>query len=166
MRIITNTMGIIIVFRFRHVWLFNLTLSHNLYNGVTRMLRISFPLVLAMLTLVLIGCDGNPLASNDDSQPPKPHYHYLYSPDTLYKGDWADSDTLQLHHDSTWTTATVYAYQDTVKITIASLSFKTPYATSSKPAYWNGQTVALLLSRLPMAWDKVVVRFTNKVEVK
>lgn len=155
MRIITNNMAIIIVFRIHGIWLFNLTISHNLYNGVTRMFRLTALYCIApFLLLLLIGCNENPVA------PITTHYHYIA--DTLYHGDWSEGDTLHLYHDSAWITGTVYAYQDSAKWLINSVSFVKAYETSPKAAYWNGKTIDILLSRLPMQWDKVIVRFKTE----
>lgn len=63
MRIIINNMAIIIVFRIHGIWLFNLTISHNLYNGVQRMSRFTYPFAFVLVTLLILGCNGNPVAS-------------------------------------------------------------------------------------------------------
>lgn len=69
MKIVINNMAIIIVVRIFGIWLFNVTLSHNLYNGVRYMARKSFTLVyflIAFSSLFLIGCLDNSISGPGD----------------------------------------------------------------------------------------------------
>lgn len=167
---IHNNMGTILVIRSPRTrqWLFNLNISVPLETKLIAMKGYIMKTLLLSTILfcafVLTACGQNPVA-------PTTHYHYSYQADTLYQSDFATDDTLQAHNDSTWTTAKVYVYQDSLKWLIGSLSWNNPGvdippSTNVKPVWWDGAAIDIVKERLPLYWTTIVIRYSRKEEVQ
>jgi hypothetical protein len=94
MRIITNNMAIIIVFRINGIWLFNLTLSHNLSTIIKRtfapMLKVALTVVaMFALSVILIACQS-PTSANDKASEGMVSLRYV-ADDSLSVSCWYPS---------------------------------------------------------------------------